>query len=216
MRIEKLEEFMYPRDHKLQEFMDSALKSIKKSTSGGSASYSFVMKGDTPEMNEYHEDIIYSVNFEKPNTREIPIDRPDIFEDSLSIKIKSCGLTFSNNMSRMSELGGKDGFMTRHLGYPEDVKFSAFTVYGTIGRILYDFITTSNKKDFQAINFCTAHPGLVKPYLILTKEAERKAGLISNVKKDFHGQSYESFFLIRKETIMDLKTTLRKMKNADS
>lgn len=195
---------------KLQEIMDSAIKSIKKEVNrnNGEAKYSFTVEGDTPGVNEYHENITFQVNFSRADSGTVRLERSDLLgSSSVTVKLYKTGLTFQNNVSGMRELST---YMQDRYGYPLETKFSATAVYGTIGRIFQDYFRTVPENVIQGVHFTTYHEGLVKPYIILSKEAEKKSGLVWAKPTRYSGQRFESFDLIRMTWIQKIKQMVQK------
>lgn len=198
------------RPPSLQEMMDQALKNITGTVgAGGKGTYKFTMEGDTPGFNEYHQDITYTIKFSKASPTSVTVQDPTLFGEPIYLTYKSSCLTFSNNVSGMQELGGEEGYMRRNLGYPANVAFSASLVYGSVGRILLDHFKSTSPQAIQGLDFSTAGPQLVRPYIILCKEAQRKGDLLWLNKTDFHGQEHENFNLIRRSRVDMIKEILQ-------
>lgn len=196
----------------LEEAMDTSIKNITKKFSGrGGANYGFVVPKNTPRINEYDEDITFSVTFGDSRKISAVAMIPKFFnnEDRVPLAFMSTCLVFSNDKSRMQPLGGEDGVMTRR-GYPKDTIFSAITVYGTIGRILLDYFRCTPEHLSQGLDFTTAHAGLVKPYIILSRESERKGNLIWINPTKFNGQSHLGCNLVRDTTLLRARDMISK------
>lgn len=195
----------------LQEIMDKSVKNIKsRILNSGQAVFTFIIPRNIPNINEYNVDFEFTVSFTKAESEFVYIKRPDIFQKgSVKVKHKTSRLTFSNNITGMQDLGGENGYMHKELDYPKDVVFSAFAVYGTIARILINYLNAVSDRYVQGINFSTAHTSLVKPYIILCKEAERKGELIWADPNVSRNDTHASFDLIRKSVIDNIKNIVK-------
>lgn len=198
----------------IQELLDKSVRKIDHnvSRSSGEAVFTFTIPANTPKINEYDETFIFKVKFTRAMDLETIINRPDLLPTSNTrIRYKGVTLTFINSVTGMAEIGGKEGYMTKRLGYPEDTVFSAFTVFGTIARILLEYLIIVPSTVVQGITFKTAHEGLVRPYIVLCKEAERKGGLVwANPNSVSRNSSSGSFVLLSRSVISNILTALNK------
>ena len=196
-------------EERLDEIMDKALKNIKKKVNKntGEAEFSFVMEGNTPLLNEYPKDVTYTVKFSRNNVDNTYIQRPDLLpESSVGVKYKGVSLTFENSESHMSELADA---MEQKYGYDHhDYQYSPFAIYGTIARILIDYLDYVSDSVVQGIHFVTAHEGLVRPYIILCKEAQKKGNLVWTRPVTFSGQRSEGFVLLRRSIVDKVRDVL--------
>jgi hypothetical protein len=211
MRIIEKDIFL---EQRIQEIMDKAIKDIKKKVDNktGLAQYEFVIEKNIPEINEYSKDIKFKVNFSEKMTISVRAKSPLL--DNVGVRFFATNLTFSNSVSGMQELGD---YMIERGEYDLDSsgekipkKFSSMAVYGTMGRILSDYMKTVPEKVIQGLHFTTAHSGLVKPYIILSKEAEKKGGLIWVNPFKYERQSRGRFDLIRKTLVTTIKQRMEK------
>lgn len=186
-----------------QEILDKALRSVtRKKGSDCSLTYSFVLKANTPRINEYDKDVTYTVFFQNRDLNEISVQRKDIFgRSSIPVKLYEIDLSFLNDRTRYSTISGMAGDNKK--------PYSTAAVYSTVGRILYDYVDSVSVDEVQAVHFTTAHPGLVKPYLILSKEAERKAGLVRTEIQKYEHQEHAEFHLLYKEAVSKIKNSIQ-------
>ncbi len=194
---------------KIDEIMDKALKNVEKNidTKSGEAHFKFVVEGETPKVNTYPKDVKYSVDFHPRSLRTTSIKRSDLGLNDVNIKLYTSSLTFSNDTSGMQELSD---YMYNRYGYSkEDYFFSTMAVYGTIARVLINYLKKVPKAVVQGISFTTAHPGLVKPYIILSKEAEKKGDLIWLEPFKYSGQGYAGFDLLRESFFNVIKNKIK-------
>lgn len=195
---------------RVTEMMDSGLKDITKNKgSHGSATYKFTMEKNTPKVNEYDEDFVYTISFSSVSKVSVMVTNQQVFGgESFPLTYFSTCLTFSNNQTGMSELGGENGVMTG-VGNPDTTVFSGATVYGTIGRILLDYFKTTPESVCQGLDFSTAGPHLVKPYIILSQLASKKADLVWVNPVRFHGQGHENFNLISNKLVLKIQNIIK-------
>ena len=93
------------------------------------------------------------------------------------IRVNIHTVTFSNNVSSMSNLRANVGFL----------------VFSTVAKILNEF-ANDFKLDFQCFNFTPAHEGLINVYEILSKESERQGFTIYANKNS--GKQRKSWYLL--------------------
>lgn len=109
--------------------------------------------------------IQYTVRIANPTPANIQIYRDEVPEGT-KIRVRTHTLTFSNNVSSMSDLHANVGKL----------------VFSTVAKIVDYFVDTFSNT-FQAMSFTPAQPRLKTAYEILSREAEREADLVYANKK---------------------------------
>lgn len=176
------------------ELMDTRVKDIKRSGSTN-VKYTFTILGGDEKHSSFDTDLVYNVTYGKPSATVYRISGQEgeyAKYNGMSIRAKTATLIFGNETTGMHQ--------------PDrDHPIDAMLVYATVASTLMDYIKIKGKSFVQGVNFCTAHPSLKRPYMILSSLSEKRADLFwLNRIKDREVRS-ASFVLIRKSVFDEFR-----------